>query len=203
MSTLKRKRVWPVVLLVLAVFYLVTRLQRPADLGEVSHVPTAGGTAGPSVEPTNKDPLSGFTPDLEDPRLWRDVRGGVALREAVLMASELHRDDTTAEADIQVLNELFANYRLVLGGNPVGSDNPEIVAQLIGKNAKQLVLIAPSHPSLTEQGELLDRWGTPYYFHPLARDQMDIRSAGSDGKLWTRDDVSLGLDEQLATENGR
>jgi hypothetical protein len=38
---------------------------------------------------------------------------------------------------------------------------------------------------------LLDRWGTPYYFHPIARNVLGLRSAGPDGKLWTADDVVL------------
>jgi hypothetical protein len=41
---------------------------------------------------------------------------------------------------------------------------------------------------LNDKGELVDRWGTPYFFHQLSRDHMEIRSAGPDKVMWTQDD---------------
>jgi hypothetical protein len=38
----------------------------------------------------------------------------------------------------------------------------------------------------------LDRFGTPYFFHPISETRIDVRSAGPDRKLWTEDDVWLG-----------
>ncbi len=206
MSRLKTKRIWPLVLFILIGFFIFTRLQRPANVGRSGPATGVGLQSSVEEAETTSSPvaegLSGFAPDGDDPRLLRSVDGHVALREAVTLAQDLHDPDKDAEADIQLLDELFANYRMVLGGNPIGSDNPEITAQLTGKNERQLVVIPPSHPSVREEGSLLDRWQNPYYFHPLARDKMDIRSAGPDGKLWTRDDVSLGLDEEVGAEMG-
>jgi hypothetical protein len=45
------------------------------------------------------------------------------------------------------------------------------------------------HPVFNEQGQLVDRWGTPLFFHATARDRLDIRSAGPDKSLWTEDDL--------------
>ena len=39
------------------------------------------------------------------------------------------------------------------------------------------------------KGQLVDRWGTAYWFHPNSSYQMEIRSAGPDKNLFTADDV--------------
>jgi len=36
---------------------------------------------------------------------------------------------------------------------------------------------------------LIDRWGTPYFFHVLSNTGMEIRSAGQDGEFYTEDDA--------------
>ena len=65
------------------------------------------------------------------------------------------------------------------------------MAKLAGNNKRKLAVLLPNHPSLNQEGELLDRWGTPYWFHPVSRDLMEIVSAGPDKKLWTEDDVRI------------
>ena len=40
-----------------------------------------------------------------------------------------------------------------------------------------------------DQGEMIDPWGTPYFFHQLSGHEMEIRSAGQDRKMWTFDDL--------------
>ena len=39
------------------------------------------------------------------------------------------------------------------------------------------------------RGELIDRWGTPFFFHQLSREFMQVRSAGPDRRHFTADDV--------------
>jgi hypothetical protein len=82
------------------------------------------------------------------------------------------------------------DYRLALGGNPIG-DNSEITRALLGDNIKQVKFPVPEGSQVNGQGELCDPWGTPYFFHAVSRDRMEIRSAGPDGKMWTGDDVQL------------
>ena len=80
------------------------------------------------------------------------------------------------------------NYAGVFGENPVG-DNSEITAALTGKNPKQVNFIAEeSGLRVNGKGELIDAWGTPFFFHQLSSKVMEIRSAGADKKLWTLDD---------------
>ena len=59
----------------------------------------------------------------------------------------------------------------------------------MGGNKKGAMLGPPEGMSVNSAGELVDRWGTPVFFHALARDQMEIRSAGPDRKMWTSDDI--------------
>ena len=73
-------------------------------------------------------------------------------------------------------------------GNPTGS-NAEITAALTGANRLGLVLIPRTHPAINAEGELCDRWGTPYFFHSESRRRTTVRSAGPDRRMWTADDV--------------
>jgi hypothetical protein len=81
------------------------------------------------------------------------------------------------------------DYGSMFGGNPVGT-NPEITAALNGKNPKQARLLQPdAGMRINGNGELVDPWGTPYFFHQLSGSQMEIHSAGPDKKMWTADDL--------------
>jgi len=86
------------------------------------------------------------------------------------------------------INLMFRNYRTLTGQNPVGT-NAEMMKSLIGGNPKGAILGPPEDHSLNEAGELVDHWGTPYFFHQLASDRVEIRSAGPDRRMWNDDDL--------------
>lgn len=124
--------------------------------------------------------------------LHTEANGLVLLPEHVALARELNEPQTGVERDFEILELLIQAFRKAnLGGGPSGGENEEIIAQLSGGNAKHLAVIAPDHAAINERGQLLDRWGTPYYFHPVSREQLDIRSAGPDKLLFTKDDVTI------------
>ena len=88
-------------------------------------------------------------------------------------------------ADLRLVNEIFIAYRSALRtGNPVG-ENSEITAALAGRNRLGYAFIPADSPAINAKGELCDRWGTPYFFHQLSGERMEIRSAGPDRRLWT------------------
>lgn len=93
-----------------------------------------------------------------------------------------------AEADLEAILLMLRDFRTRLGENPVGS-NAEIMRAVMGGNEAKARLGPPSGQQLNEGGELVDRWGTPYFFHQLSKTSMEIRSAGPDARLWTVDDV--------------
>jgi hypothetical protein len=84
---------------------------------------------------------------------------------------------------------VMKNYDSAFGENPVGT-NPEITEALLGKNPKGINFITPeSGLRVNEQGEMVDAWGTPFFFHQLSGQEMEIHSAGPDRKMWTSDDL--------------
>jgi hypothetical protein len=95
-------------------------------------------------------------------------------------------DAARTEAEAVALN--IRQYRLRFGGNPVGT-NADIVKELDGGNPKTARYLPSELKRLNEQGELIDAWGTPYFFHQLSAEEMETRSAGPDRELWTSDDV--------------
>lgn len=98
----------------------------------------------------------------------------------------------TARDDLEMLTVLVGEFRRLLGENPVG-DNDEITAALAGANPKHLALVSPSVTKrVAPQGQLLDRWGHPYFFHARSGSSMQIISAGPDGMLRTKDDLQGG-----------
>jgi hypothetical protein len=87
------------------------------------------------------------------------------------------------------MRNVIARYGSQFGGNPVGT-NPEITAALNGENPKQVkFLTEDSGLRINGQGELVDSWGTPFFFHQISGTEMEIRSAGPDRKMWTGDDL--------------
>ncbi|HXT13582.1 MAG TPA: hypothetical protein VN873_18675 [Candidatus Angelobacter sp.] len=80
------------------------------------------------------------------------------------------------------------NYNAAFGENPVGT-NPEITAALRGKNPKSIDFLADSSLRVNEKGEMLDAYGTPFFFHQISGQEMEIRSAGPDRIMWTPDDL--------------
>ena len=71
-------------------------------------------------------------------------------------------------------------------------DNAEITNALNGGNPAKVIFVQ-TEDGLRQnaRGELIDSWGTPFFFHQLARTQMEVRSAGPDRRMWTADDLVM------------
>ncbi len=103
----------------------------------------------------------------------------------------------TAYDDVQSVHGLLEEFRRVFGAMPVGELNDEIVRRLQGENPRGLAVLPKTHPAINAQGELMDRWGTPYRFHPESSWEMNVRSAGPDRRMWTADDIVNQADSQV------
>lgn len=90
--------------------------------------------------------------------------------------------------DMEDVQFMLRDFRTRIGGNPEGT-NAEIMKQVIGGNRFQARLGPPEGQSLNEEGELVDRWGSPYFFHQLSMNEMEIRSFGPDRTMYTADDI--------------
>ena len=91
-------------------------------------------------------------------------------------------------AELAKVQAMLRDFRTRMGENPVGS-NAEIMKALMGGNPVGARLGPIDGQGINEQGELVDRWGTPYFFHQLSKNSMEVRSAGPDRKMWTADDL--------------
>lgn len=93
-----------------------------------------------------------------------------------------------AVLDLDKVTLMFRDFRSRMGENPTGT-NAEIMKAVMGGNPKGALLGPPENQSLNAAGELVDRWGTPLFFHQMSRTDMEIRSAGPDRQMWTEDDI--------------
>ena len=89
--------------------------------------------------------------------------------------------------DLDKVTMSLRDYRTIMKENPIGT-NAEITRALNGGNPKQARLVQEGL-ALNANGELVDRWGTPYFFHQLSKDHMEISSAGPDRQMGTLDDT--------------
>lgn len=113
--------------------------------------------------------------------------------ELSTLADLLNAPSKNIRDDLRVVSEILETFRTNFPrtGNPVGT-NSEITAVLAGNNKLQLALIPADHPAINRStGELLDRWGTPFFFHAESGSRMEIRSAGPDKKHHTADDEAF------------
>lgn len=95
---------------------------------------------------------------------------------------------TEVRDEIENIQFALRDYRTSLGENPIGN-NAEITKALLGDNLKQVKIPLPLGATVNAEGQMCDRWGTPYFFHQLSAKQMEIRSAGPDREMWTGDDL--------------
>ena len=139
------------------------------------NIPGASGTPGAAGQTTGSTTANADASRTGDGRSSSD-KSATARNE-------------TAQDDVAAVGQLLEEYRRVFGAMPVGELNDEIVRRLQGDNPLGIAVLPKDHPALSADGELLDRWGTPYRFHPESAWVMTVRSAGPDKRMWTSDDV--------------
>jgi len=102
-----------------------------------------------------------------------------------------YQDPPTEAAPARLEGEEIAlnirNFSQRFGGNPVGT-NAEITKALNGGNNAAANYL-PASRRMNDAGELLDTWGSPYFFHANSATEMEIRSAGPDKILHNADDI--------------
>lgn len=101
---------------------------------------------------------------------------------------EMISPDTSPERELEILQDLISQHHRALGDGSMG-DNGDVVSALVGQQGPGTWL--PRSSPRLRGGQLMDRWGSPYWFHPNAANQMEIRSAGPDRSLFTGDDIIL------------
>ena len=138
----------------------------------------------PEPEAAAPAPRSGVRRDYENPLVPAEPPG-------VPPPRLVEHADPEAAIDFDKVQLMLRDYRALTGENPIGT-NEEIMKAIMGGNPKGAQLGPPEGQKVNANGELIDRWGTPYFFHQLSKDRMEIRSAGPDRRMWNDDDLSGG-----------
>ncbi|MFC5050588.1 hypothetical protein ACFPK9_08185 [Rubritalea spongiae] len=106
-------------------------------------------------------------------------------------ATELGGMELAPETEIDHVLALLGSFRSVANGGyfPTGF-NYEITNALLGDNKKKIAFISRENTRINHEGELTDKWGTPYFFHSESSTRLEVRSAGPDLTMFTNDDIS-------------
>lgn len=166
--------------LLVAIIVLLAFLYRSRS-GPVSAPAPAGTPLNTAVPSSPKVATPNPKPSAPPPPL-----------EVSHLADALNSPATDIQADLRLLLQVVTTFRsnFPTEGNPVGS-NAEITATLTGQNKLRFAFIPPDHSAINKNGELCDRWGTPFFFHAESGVRMTVQSAGPDKKRHTADDVVL------------
>ena len=106
-------------------------------------------------------------------------------------AAPLEVTDVPPDIAIENMSRAVHQYGQMFGGNPVGT-NPEFTKQLSGDNPKHINFISEAAGMrVNDDGELVDPWGTPYFFHQISGSDTEVRSAGPDKIMYTADDIVM------------
>jgi Predicted exporters of the RND superfamily len=105
-----------------------------------------------------------------------------------------------AENDLTLMSRLMENSLLLLksAANRPLSANEDWADLFRGKNAAREEFLPAQHIALNAQGQLIDRWQRPLFFHALGGGRFEIRSAGPDGVMWTEDDIQRNANGTFA-----
>lgn len=139
--------------------------------------------AGPADTPVSPPPVAAHATSAAK------VTGPPVRPRFVAAGSPGQRTTGLTNAELRTAAESLRAYRIAFKENPVGT-NAEITAQLLGQNARALRCL-PDRAPINDKGELIDRWGQPFYFHQISARIMEVRSAGPDQRMWNDDDEIL------------
>lgn len=153
---------------------------------EPNVLPAGQTTAAPAMQVASQQPAA------EKPPVGEGILQGYAAASG------------SVQQDLTLVSHVLENFALLLKGDdplPLGA-NEEIAAALRGRNRARLRFVADTNAVFNAHGQLVDRWGTPLYFHAISRDRLEIRSAGPDKTMWTPDDVQRQSDGTFLSVEG-
>ncbi len=180
-------------LLYLQVAHQRTVSQQPvienANLANPEEASSKNKTAGTAVDSNTSAPATGTT-ELVAPEATANTPHSVLPipAHATPVPETAESSSLPPATVLENMRTTVRQYGSTFGGNPVGT-NPEITSALQGDNPKHINFLKPDGNRVNAKGELVDPWGTPYFFHQISGQEMEIRSAGPDGVMYTADDL--------------
>ena len=125
--------------------------------------------------------------------LWEVDGGAVPTRVITRSAfnEEYGSSGKTIREDLEAVFDLVTDCQVTIKNFDAYflPDNQAVTMFLRGGNPEGIAWIPPSHPAVSERGELLDRNDVPLFFHRESGLRFQMRSAGEDRVMWTEDDV--------------
>ena len=100
---------------------------------------------------------------------------------------------TQFDADVENLFIGLQKYKEHVGSYPTGS-NAEIGKALMGRNAKNVIVVVGRTASVNEKGEFVDPWGTALKVY-FADNNVLVRSAGPNRRF--DDSTSVEFDDYI------
>lgn len=141
----------------------------------------------PSRSVSRRPVLSAF--NQSEALLQNDPSDPIQLSEEVELLKNLEQSEQLA------MNQIFILLNSMRGianqGYYQTGGNLEVTNSLLGENYRKIAYLPEGHARINQLGELTDKWGTPYDFHFLSSKDVEVRSAGPDGKIYTDDDIEL------------
>ncbi|HTQ50878.1 MAG TPA: hypothetical protein VMJ12_09210 [Candidatus Acidoferrales bacterium] len=176
--------------IVVGILIFASRKAGPAASPEKTEQENAAVSAALANQNTNTVAIIQSNFDRVEPRA--EASSGTAAAMAIPPAGEAQPLEVTnvpPDAAVQNMSRAIHQYGEMFGGNPVGT-NPEFTKQLSGDNPKHINFISSeAGMRVNDNGELVDPWGTPYFFHQISGADTEIRSAGPDKVMYTSDDI--------------
>jgi hypothetical protein len=161
--------------------------ESPSQQTSLSKTEPPGLNAPPVASNTPASPAAGNNSSSLNAVLPPST--SLAAKAGVRVVETNAASDMPPEIVLQNVRRAVHQFGEMFGGNPVGT-NPEITAALTGKNPKQINFLTDQPGAcVNDNGELVDPWGTPYFFHQLSATEMEVHSAGPDKIMWTSDDL--------------
>lgn len=169
-------------------------VSRPSPQGMSSTKPVQQKRAAVTADAANN--TSSAIPVRKDldgqPALVAPQFSELSTTERPPLADRLGAPNTLPESEPKIVLDILTAYRRYFRAFPAGENNRQFVNALLGANKEKLPFIPHDHPRINANGELLDAWGTPFYFHQNSRDSVQVRSAGADRIMYTEDDIVAG-----------
>jgi hypothetical protein len=148
---------------------------------------------------TSPDPASEVIPEVitvEEPTAPPQTGPDPARRIGEILLEGYADPAQPPQRDLILMSRLIDNFQLLVKNaaeRPL-SANEEWAAALRGVNPARERFLPDDHVALNEQGQVVDRWGTPLFFHAVGDQRFEIRSAGPDREMWSDDDIHLSDD---------
>ena len=102
-------------------------------------------------------------------------------------------ESTTSQTWLSLLVVAMKTYRLDYGKYPEGSSY-KIAQALLGKNPKEILYLDWYRTHLSQNGMLLDPWGTRYNIVVYNQDHIKVTSAGENKLFGDKDDQYIEID---------